>query len=412
MSRLLLTHVNLLDGDNPAVPDRTIVLDGDRIASVFAAPPDPQPGDRVVNLGGRTVMPGMAICHFHATYKDVGRAASGAPYGYEYPPSYQALIAHRNLVRAMEHGYTTVVGAGAARDIEPGLKQAIADGFVPGPRLTPSGRALITTGHANDLSIPWHWELPALGAARVCDGPESFRFAVRDEIKHGVEVIKLFVTGGHNVPGAKDEMGISREELATAIDAAHARNALVRGHISGKGPIMQAIELGIDIIDHCDDMDDEVIAALVDTGISVVPTIHFPTVLARSRAMRPEAVAAIRTGLASMYEVLPKAEAAGVRLLLGDDYGGPGLDHGAYGGEFHTYVEEAGISPLSLIKWATRNGAEAIGRDRDLGTVEAGKLADLLVLEDDPSIDIRAIADRRPLAVLIGGEVASGTLPG
>jgi imidazolonepropionase-like amidohydrolase len=75
-------------------------------------------------------------------------------------------------------------------------------------------------------------------------------------------------------------------------------------------------------------------------------------------------------------------------------------------------VEEAGISPLSLIKWATRNGAEAIGRDRDLGTVQAGKLADLLVLEDDPSVDIKAIADRRPVAVLIGGEVVSGSLPG
>ena len=107
MSRLVLTNVNLLDGDNPSVPNRTIAVDGDRIASVDVAAPAAQPGDRVVDLGGRTLMPGMATCHFHATYKDVGRNASGAPYGYEYPPAYQALIAYKNLT-AVERDFRTL----------------------------------------------------------------------------------------------------------------------------------------------------------------------------------------------------------------------------------------------------------------------------------------------------------------
>jgi imidazolonepropionase-like amidohydrolase len=113
-----------------------------------------------------------------------------------------------------------------------------------------------------------------------------------------------------------------------------------------------------------------------------------------------------------MYDALPKAEAAGVRLLLGDDYGGVRLRHGDYGAELHTYVDDVGLSPLSVIKWATRHGAELIGRSDDLGTVAVGKIADLLVIDGDPSADIGLLADKDPVAVLKGGEVVSGVLPG
>ena len=111
-----------------------------------------------------------------------------------------------------------------------------------------------------------------------------------------------------------------------------------------------------------------------------------------------------------MYEILPEAEAAGVRMLLGDDYGAMGFPHGSYGGELHTYVEDAGISPLSVLRWATLHGAQLLGRDHELGTVEAGKLADLLVIDGDPSIDIGVLADTEPLAVFKGGQIVAGSL--
>jgi imidazolonepropionase-like amidohydrolase len=98
--------------------------------------------------------------------------------------------------------------------------------------------------------------------------------------------------------------------------------------------------------------------------------------------------------------------------VLGDDYGAVGFPHGAYGGELRLYVEQAGVTPLDLIGWATRNGSELVGRGRDLGTIEAGKLADLLVIEGDPSADVGALADHQPAAVLKGGEVVAGTLQG
>ena len=411
MARLVLTHANLLDGENPALSDRTLVIEGERIAAIATDAPAAEPGDRVIDLAGSTVMPGMASCHFHSTYHNLG--LGGAPYGNDYPPAYQALAAHGNLMNALEHGFTIVVGAGAARDIEPGLKQAIEDGLVPGPRLTPSGREISTTGHSNDLSAPWHWELPSLGAARVCDGPEQFRFTVRDEIKRGVEVIKLFVTGGHAVPGPRDTMEMTRDELAAAIDAAHSRGALIRGHIAGKRSMLTAIELGMDIIDHGDELDDEVIAALVETDTALVPSILFPqTFAATLEAHAPELAEAMRRDVAAMCEVLPAADAAGVRLLLGDDYGGPSLPHGSFGPELRTYVKDAGIPPLSVLRWATRHGAEVIGRAHELGTLEVGKRADLLVVDGDPSIDIGALADRRPRAVLKDGALVAGALPG
>jgi imidazolonepropionase-like amidohydrolase len=174
---------------------------------------------------------------------------------------------------------------------------------------------------------------------------------------------------------------------------------------------MMALELGIDIVDHCDEMDDDVIAALVETSATVVPSLYFPKHFVETYGSGLGfAAEAMRADLEHMYATIPKAQAAGVRFVLGDDYGAVGFPHGAYGGELHLYVEHTGVTPLDVIGWATRNGAELVGRDNDLGTVEVGKLADLLVIDGDPSADIGALADRPPVAVLKGGHVVAGTL--
>jgi imidazolonepropionase-like amidohydrolase len=172
-----------------------------------------------------------------------------------------------------------------------------------------------------------------------------------------------------------------------------------------------ALELGIDIVDHCDAMDDEIIAALVETGATVVPSLHFPKqFLATFGGGLGFSAEAIQADLDHMYAMIPKAQAAGVRFVLGDDYGAVGFPHGSYGGELRLYVEHAGVTALDVIGWATRNGAEMVGRGADLGTVEVGKLADLIVVDGDPSADIGVLADADPLAVLKGGKVLCGSL--
>ena len=409
MTRLALTGARLLDGNGPAVDDAFVVIEGERIAEVGTGAPA-QPVDTTVALGGRALLPGMFTCHFHATYHELG-SQPNVPYGDEYPPSYLALLAARNLATALRHGYTGVVGAGGSHHVEGGLKRAIRDGVIPGPRFWPSSRELSTTGHSND-AVPWHWGMPTSGAVRLCDGADAFRLGVREEIKRGAEVIKLFVTGGHGTTAPKDRIEMSRAELAAAIETAHERGVLIRGHLVNKPAILMALELGIDIVDHCDAMDDEIIAALVETGATVVPSLHFPKHFVETFGSGLGFAAdAMTADLEHMFATIPKAQAAGVRFVLGDDYGAIGFPHGAYGGELKLYVERAGVTPLDVIGWATRNGAELVRRD-DLGTIEVGKLADLLVVDGDPSADIGALADQLPAAVLKGGEVVAGALPG
>lgn len=408
MGRTILAGARVLDGDSPAVDGRTVVIEDRRVAAVTAEPVSAAPGDGVVDLSGLTVMPGMVSCHFHSTYNELG--SSVAPYGNEYPPAYQALISERNLQTALRWGYTGVIGAGGANEVEPGVKRAIEDGLIVGPRFVPSGRELSTTGHGNDAS-PWHWGLPGTGSVRLCDGADSFRLGVREEIKRGAEVIKLFVTGGHGTTAPRDRIEMTRDELAAAIETAHSRGVLIRGHIVNKPAILMAVELGIDIVDHCDDMDDEVIAAVVERGVFVVPSLHFPKVfLERFGSGLGFSADAIRADLERMCEILPKADAAGVRLLLGDDYGAVGFAHGTYGGELDLYVNEAGMSPLAVIRWATRNGAAAMRRGGELGAVAPGFLADLVVVAGDPSTDITALSRREPVAVLKDGAVVAGSL--
>jgi imidazolonepropionase-like amidohydrolase len=408
MTRLALSGARLLDGNRPAVENATVVIDGHHVAEVGTDAPA-APVDRTVDLRGATVLPGMFTCHFHATYHELG-SQPNTPYGDEYPPSYLALIAARNLHTALRHGFTGVVGAGGSHDVEGGVRRAIDDGLIPGPRFWASSRELSTTGHSND-AVPWHWGMRASGAVHLCDGAEGFRLGVREEIKRGAQVVKLFVTGGHGTTAPKDRIEISRAELAAAIETAHERGALIRGHLVNKPAILMALELGIDIVDHCDAMDDEIIAALVETGATVVPSLHFPKHFVETFGSGLGfAAGAMRADLERMCAVIPEAQAAGVRFVLGDDYGAIGFPHGMYGAELRLYVERAGVTPLDVIGWATRNGAEMVGRSDDLGTIAVGKLADLIVVDGDPSVDIGVLADHPPRAVIKGGELVAGTL--
>jgi len=206
---------------------------------------------------------------------------------------------------------------------------------------------------------------------------------------------------------------MTREEMAAGIEAAHARGVKVRGHIANRQAILMALDLHIDVIDHGDGMDDECIERIVAAGTPVVPSMVFPARLLQSMGAASLGFTdSMKDDIEAMADVLPKANAAGMRLVIGDDYGAISFPHGPYAEELAYYTDEIGISTVDVIRWATKHGAELMGRGDELGTVTAGKLADLLVVDGDPLADIGVLQDRANLlAILKDGRFVKDNLP-
>jgi len=412
VGRVVFRGATVLDGENLPQHRLTVVVEDDRITSVSERDlVELGPDDRVVDLDGRTLMPGMVTCHFHATYHELGLLPG--PFGLSEPPALQAVRAVNNLEKVVMSGFTSAVSAGAPFGIDASMRRAIEEGAIVGPRLVPGSRDVSTTGHANDFA-PWYWRVGEPGALHLCDGPDEFRKAVRQEIMEGARIIKMFVTGGHGVPRAPERIEMTRDEMAAAIEAAHLRGAMVRGHIANRDAILMAVELGMDVIDHADGMDGECIERMVAAGTFVVPSIFFLSRYAELlKDQNPAVAQGMQEELDAALAVLPVAQEAGVRLVLGDDYGAAGFPHGIYGEEIEFYVKVAGIAPLEVVRWATANGAALMGRADDLGTVTVGKVADLLVVDGDPMTEISVLADRtRILAVMKDGRFVKDELPG
>jgi imidazolonepropionase-like amidohydrolase len=192
---------------------------------------------------------------------------------------------------------------------------------------------------------------------------------------------------------------------------------MIRGHIANREALLMAVELGIDIVDHGDGMDDECVERLVEAGTTVVPSQFFPyafwqTMTSNGRGRGLGFTDEIKADLDAALPMIARAHAAGVRMVLGDDYGALGLPHGRYGAELEFYVRHAGIPPLDVIRWATRNGAEAMRMGDRLGTVAEGKLADLLVVDGDPLGDIAVLQQpERLVAVMKDGVFTTDGLP-
>lgn len=414
MSRLILRNANLLDGERAARPGQTLVVEGERIASIGTAPVAAAAGDRDVDLRGASVMPGMILGHFHSTYRDI--TIMPEPLGLEKPPGYLMLVAALNVRTALRAGFTGILSAGVVNDnIDAELKLAIEDGLVEGPRLLAGGLGLDTTGDYNDTG-PYWWRLGNLGAQRFCDGPDEFRKAVRQEIKRGVEIIKIFASGGHGVAHDRATRGFARDELRAIVEAAHDRGRRVRAHCAWRDLIAECANEGVDIVDHGDELDDAGIEALLRHGTFLCPALYFVKLLleyAGEVKIATEAqIGEVRREYDNACRMIPRAHAAGVRLLVGDDYGVLALPHGAYARELEFYVKDLGIPPLDVLRFATRHGAEAMGRGEDLGLLAPGRLADLVVVDGDPSVDIAVLQDPQKVrAVCKGGRFAVDALP-
>jgi imidazolonepropionase-like amidohydrolase len=402
--RTVLRSVNLLDGVRPLQPNRSVLIEGNCIAAVGnGAGLETRPGDAVLSLPGKTVMPGLVSGHFHATFD--GATLAIFPLGVDQPPGVLMLRAAKNARLALECGFTSVVGAGGGDDIDAQLALGIAQGLTPGPRIVPCSRNLGTTSGYIDLA-PWWYGMQNIGACKLGDGPDAFRAIVREEIRRGARMIKVFVTGGHgNLNTGQREL--SRPELAAIVETAHERGGRVRAHCAWKPHILECVGLGVDVVDHGDDIDAECIDAMARAGTFWDPSaLYLQKLLELPELQGPES-AALRSAAARELENIARwlapAHRAGVRIVLGDDYGTAFLPHGSYAEEIVYYVKRLGVPPLDALAWATRNGGALTGIP-ELGTLEPGKLADLLVVDGDPSADPTLLGDRSKLrGVMLNG---------
>ncbi len=396
------------------VPDVAVVIRDGRIAYAGTAARAPQvsPDARRIDARGGTIMPGLVEAHFHATYFNVEALED---LDIKYPVEYVTLLAANNARLALECGYTAARSGGSLFNIDVWLKKAIQNDIAPGPRLAASGREICGVGGLMDWN-PDFRKIGMEGLVLLINGPDEARAAVRKLVKDGVEWVKTYPTGDAAAPDTNDHhtLCMTFEEMHAVVATAHNHGMKVTGHCRATAGIKNALRAGYDTLEHATFIDDESLDMLLARNTPVVPALYFEVV---SIARGPEFGLSQRVidghqetldgGIESCRRILR----AGGRLGMGGDYGFGWNPHGDYARELTFFVKQVGFTPLETITCATKTGAEIMGRGDEFGTVEAGKLADLLIVDGDVLADISLLENRqRFIAVMQGGIVKAGQL--
>jgi imidazolonepropionase-like amidohydrolase len=415
---LTFTNARLFDGQQ-MLPGRTsVTIDAQHIVSV--GDPSPASTGTTIDLNGMTLMPGLITCHLHPDFFKftLAQGMAGERPGNEFPPGVMMAIGVRTCKVLLESGFTGYVGAACAHDIDAQLKIAIAEGIIPGPRIRACSHHIGTTADLNDTPKWWRrFEKP--GIDLFADGPEDLRKVVREEVRRGAQTIKIFASSGHGFEG-RTVRNMGRDEIAAIVNTAHALGARVRAHVSDKAMILECIELGVDIIDHGDDIDEQCIEAMVKARTFWVPSLIYPKVLLELGW----ADALTQPRYDNVRRWLPIAQKAGVRILVGDDYSGvfrdvvkdDPLDHqvGCYGREFAYYGAIDGLSPAHVLSWGTKNAGELlVDSPGKVGVIQPGASADLIVIDGDPLSDLGLLSrpEQSLKAVIRDGSVVIDRLP-
>jgi imidazolonepropionase-like amidohydrolase len=378
---LVLTNLTILDGTGAApVAGQALIVEGRRISWIGPAGRLPEGSAAIaVDAGGATAMPGMINCHVHLTndgspdlFGQVDRdtVTTGALRGY------------LNLQLTLEHGITSVRDCGAASNISIDLAAAVADGLIPGPRIKAAGRVItMTGGHGHFIG-------------READGPDAVRSATRAEIKAGAHFIKAMATGGVLTPGVvPTQTALQQDELEQVARESHNAGRRAACHAIGNGGIKNAIRAGIDSIEHGFYLDDEALQLAIDRGTVLVPTLIAVNQIVNNGetgAMPDWVVEKAESESGHHRESFAAAVRSGMRIAAGTDAGTPFNPHTFMAQELALMVEY-GMRPMDAVVAATRTAAQNLDLAPDVGTLEEGRLADLILVDGDPSTDISAV---------------------
>ena len=403
MTRTLLTGGLVFDGTGAPPAEAEVLIEGGRIVEVGTG----LDGDEAVDVGGRHLLPGLFDCHTHVTLTSVDlMGILQAPFSYRFFQTVQ------NLAATLRAGITTVRDAAGA---DAGVKRAVADGLVPGPRLQISVTLLSQTGGHGDGWFPSgqtldFWPVYPGMPDGLVDGPEAMRRKVRELVRAGADVIKVATSGGVLSPTDDPRHAHFRDdELTALVTEAAAAGRWVMAHAQGADGIKAAVRAGVRSIEHGIYLDDEAIGLMLDRGTWLVPTLVAPRgVLAAAAAgvAIPEAAQRKAAEVAEVHaDSFRRAVAAGVKVAMGTDSGITA--HGRNLAELEL-MAKGGMGPAEVLAATTSGAAELLGVAGELGTLEAGKRADVVVVDGDP-FELATLGDR-VAAVIQDGRLVAGHL--
>lgn len=368
MDTLRILAGTLIDGTGAdPVSNVVITIDGDRITDVAAASDVREAID--LDYSAFTVIPGMVDCHDHLDL-NVGDEEAQS----KEPVSFMSMKSVSNAKAVVMAGITTLRSLGSPKGVDVELRRAISEGEIPGPRLFIAAEPIMRTGgHAHFLG-------------READGVDDVRKAVREQIKKGADVIKIMASGGMSTTGSSPvEQEFTDAEIIAAIEEAHRAGRPIAAHAHGGPGVTVAVENGVDTIEHGVLLTEEQVALIAQSDTILVSTEAVARAVSEIPGMPDHYREKIAGTLATSARMLAWAYKAGVTVAVGCD-----TAHARMDVEMSALVD-AGWSPVEAVRSLTLNGAKVVRRDADLGSVESGKIADLVVLDGDPLTDCSAV---------------------
>jgi len=410
----LLTNTLLVDcaGEEPR-ERASVVIEGSRISEVRSGGNPPTAGhDAVIDCAGMTLMPGLTDAHVHIGAVNVNILDQHR----EHPSNLVALMMARILEETIQEGFTTVRDAGGT---DWSFKAAVERGIVQGPRLLVSDRPLSQTGGHGDWRRKTETQPPEIFCPTagmrsvVCDGADAVRRAAREQLRLGADQIKVMASGGAMSPA--DELAATQytlDELRAAVEEAEAAGAYVMAHAYNDHSVRNCLQSGVRSIEHGNLIDEETARLLARSGAYLVPTLVTYEALSEEGdafGVPENVIRKIDEARALGLRALRYAYEAGVKIASGSDLLGPLQDRKARELEIKTEV----MSPMESLVSATRTNAELFGLHDEIGTVEVGKLADLLAVEGNPLEDIALLQDKNKLKLIMkAGKAVKNELQG
>jgi imidazolonepropionase-like amidohydrolase len=400
----------LIDGNGGSVTkDPVIVVEGKRIKSIGVKGQLKEPdGAEIIDASKYTLMPGMFDCHLHLAAFNCSSFANYRTAIWEVTPQLQMLYMLFHAQMCFEMGFTTLRDLGRATNRGPfvfeacAVRDAINAGIHVGPRLHVCGRPIITNSHL-DLTLPRaarrDFDLPF-----TADGPWALRGLAREHMRAGADVLKTSVSGGGGTQDEEpDVRNMTLEELVAIVDEGHAFHKPTAAHCFTAESHKMCVRAKVDTIEHMVFHDKESIAMIKDSGIPVTPTLSHRTdhaIEVRAKIGTPRNVLdKMKKIQPYTFETFKVMHQAGIKIAMGTDLG-PEPEIGTNARELELYVK-LGMTPMEAIQTATKNAAEAMWLAKDLGTIEQGKLADILAIDGDPSKDISVLSNKENIRMVM-----------